>query len=121
MIWQIILNDHQNRNLKLFAALTFAAVVIALIAYKYIDILALLAISILISMIFNPVVDFLEQRRVPRVLAVLSIFVLTGLSLFTVVSILLPKLINQFEAIANSLNNEFRGSSNLRFPAVLNP
>ncbi len=119
MIWQIILNESQNRNLKLFAALTFAAVLIALIAYKYIDILALLAVSILISMIFNPVVDFLEQRRVPRVMAVLSIFVLTGLLLFTLVSILLPKLINQFEAIGNSLNNETMMNSIAQFELTI--
>ncbi|MFA7421281.1 MAG: AI-2E family transporter [Melioribacteraceae bacterium] len=113
------MNEPQNRNLKLFAALTFSAVVMALIAYKYIDILALLAVSILVSMIFNPVVDFLEQRKVPRVLAVLSIFVLTGLLLFTLVSILLPKLINQFEAIANSINNETMMNSIAQFEQTI--
>jgi len=113
------LNEPQNRNLKLFAALTFAAVVMALIAYKYIDILALLAVAILISMIFNPVVDFLEQRKVPRVIAVLSIFILTGLLLFTLVSILLPKLINQFEAIANSMNDETMKNSIAQFEQTI--
>lgn len=100
------LNGSGNRNIKLFSFIGIAIFVIAILTYVYIDVLALLAISILISMIFNPVVDFLEQRKIPRVVSVISIFILTGLSLFTVVSILMPKLVNQFEAIASSLNND---------------
>lgn len=100
------LNKQENINYKFLYGLGIASILVVLISYSFIDVLALLAVSILISMIFNPVVDFLEQRKISRVVAVLSIFVITGLLLFTVVSILLPKIVNQFEAIANSLNNE---------------
>ena len=100
------LNETENRKLKLFSGLGIAFLIIAFLAYIYIDVLALVAISILISMIFNPVVNLLEQNKIPRVAAVLSIFILTGLFLFSVFSILLPKLVNQLEAIAGSLNDE---------------
>lgn len=100
------LNEADNRKLKLLYGATVVLIVAGFLAYVYIDVLTLLAVSILISMIFNPVVDFFEQRKIPRVVAVLSIFIVTGLFLFTVVSILLPKLVNQLEAIANSLNDE---------------
>lgn len=100
------LNEADNRKLKLLYGAVVVSIVAGFLAYVYIDVLTLLAVSILISMIFNPVVDFFEQRKIPRVVAVLSIFIVTGLFLFTVVSILLPKLVNQLEAIANSLNDE---------------
>lgn len=100
------LNNAINSNIKLFSIIGISILLVTILTYVYIDVLALLAISILISMIFNPVVDFLEQRKIPRVVSVISIFIITGLFLFTVVSILLPKLVNQFEAIANSLNND---------------
>ncbi len=70
-------------------------------------------------MIFNPVIDFFEQHKIPRVVAVLSIFILTGLILFSLVSILLPKLVNQLEAIANSLNNETINQSLTQFEQTL--
>lgn len=100
------LNEADNRKLKLLYGAAVVLIVAGFLAYVYIDVLTLLAVSILISMIFNPVVDFFEQRKIPRVVAVLSIFIVTGLFLFMVVSILLPKLVNQLEAIANSLNDE---------------
>jgi len=120
----ITLNNNKNINLRLFGIIGIVLLITMLVAYIYIDVLVLLAISILISMIFNPIVDFFEKRRVPRIIAVLSIFTLTGIFLFSLVSILLPKLVNQFEAIANSINNEsiklsltqFEQSIKARFP-----
>ena len=113
------LNESQNRNLKFISGLAAATVISLFLAYIYIDVLALLAVSILISMIFNPVVDFLEQNKIPRVVAVISIFVLTGLLLFSLVSILLPKLVNQLEAIANSLSDEAVNQSLAQFEQTL--
>ena len=113
------LNESQNRNLKFISGLAAATVISLFLAYIYIDVLALLAVSILISLIFNPVVDFLEQNKIPRVVAVLSIFVLTGLLLFSLVSILLPKLVNQLETIANSLSDEAVNQSLAQFEQTL--
>ncbi len=74
--------------------------------YLFSNTIALLAVSILIAMIFNPVVDFIEKQKIPRVIAVLLVFIFTILFLFSIISILLPRLLNQLNQIATALTEK---------------
>ena len=53
----------------------FIAVVIFYILYSVRDILIWFIFALTISVLFNPAVDFLQKRKIPRGLAVISIYV----------------------------------------------
>lgn len=72
----------------------------------FLDVIILLSISTLIALIFNPIVNRLEQFGVSRVWAVLVVFLLVGGVITLAVSFLLPKLLNQLDTISNNLSQE---------------
>jgi putative permease len=74
--------------------------------YLFLDIFILLAISTLIALIFNPVVTYLEKIGVRRTIGTLGVFIFVGSFLAISLSLLLPKLINQFEVIYENLSQE---------------
>ncbi|GAB4134183.1 MAG: AI-2E family transporter [Ignavibacteriales bacterium] len=95
-----------NSKNTVYASMT-AIILIAtsILAVTYLaDILIILLLSILASMLFNPIVSFLENKGIERTIAVLITFSLNGLFLFVIGSVLIPKLINQFNAFSNLLN-----------------
>ncbi|MEW6507046.1 MAG: AI-2E family transporter [Bacteroidota bacterium] len=97
------LSDKQFHSLKkVIIALTILAIIIYL-AYLFSEIIAMLIISLLIAMIFSPIVDFLEKRGLQRFLSVLAVFILTGILIFSLLSFLLPKIINQFNELGLAL------------------
>jgi predicted PurR-regulated permease PerM len=67
----------------------------------------MLIVSILIAMIFNPIVDFIEKKGFARWLAVFITFATTGAIVFFGFSYLLPKIFNQFNTLSKiiSYNN----------------
>ncbi|MCL6098563.1 MAG: AI-2E family transporter, partial [Bacteroidetes bacterium] len=79
---------------------------VAFLFYQFIDIFAMLAVSILIAMIFSPVVEFLEERGLNRLLSVIIVFVLVGFLTFSGLSYLLPKILGQLDALTNTLTQE---------------
>lgn len=83
-----------------------AILIIVLVGYYFADIIALLSISILISLIFIPIVGFLEQYKIPRLYSVLAVFILTALLFISMVSFLMPKLVSQLNTISQNLNQE---------------
>jgi predicted PurR-regulated permease PerM len=99
----MLLSDKQFGFIKkVLVAITLLAIIIYL-AYLFGEIIAMLIISLLIAMIFNPIVDFLEKRGLQRFLSVLSVFILTGVLIFSLLSFLLPKVVDQFNELGLAL------------------
>jgi len=70
------------------------------------DILAIFIVSLLIAMILNPAVDFLEKQGFNRLISVLLIFLLCGALLLLIFSYLLPKVFNQMNSLAQIITPE---------------
>jgi predicted PurR-regulated permease PerM len=76
------------------------------ILYAFSEIWAMLIIALMLSMIFKPIVDFIEGRGVRRTFSVLIVFVSTGLLSIFGISIILPKIIRQMKQIINLMTPE---------------
>jgi predicted PurR-regulated permease PerM len=99
-------SEKQIRKFRTILVITFSFCVIVYLSYLFADILAMLAISVLISMIFNPIVDFLERKGFSRGLSVLIVFVTIGSLIFSGFSFLLPKIVVQFNNLTGKLTQE---------------
>ena len=66
----------------------------------------MLAISILIAMIFNPLVKVFENRNLSRLLSVLIVFLISGVTIFFGLSVLIPKIAKQMNTISEALTQE---------------
>ena len=66
----------------------------------------MLVVSILVAMILNPIVNFLEKGRITRTISVLIVFVVVSALVFSGVSILFPKILRQLENLGGTLSSE---------------
>lgn len=74
--------------------------VIVFLSFILSDILAVLIISLLLAMIFNPVVDFFEKKGFNRLVSVLFVFIFCGSLIIIAISYLIPKIFNQLNSLA---------------------
>ncbi|MBU1098607.1 MAG: hypothetical protein CVV23_14705 [Ignavibacteriae bacterium HGW-Ignavibacteriae-2] len=72
----------------------------------FFDVIILLLISVFIAMLFHPMVSFIENRGVSRIFSVLIVFIIAGVILFFGLSIFIPKLAKQMNALAITFNQE---------------
>lgn len=75
-------------------------------SYLFFDIIIMLCISVLISMIFNPVVTFLEKKGLTRWIASLLVFATGALVLFSLLSFLIPKITSQLDTISKTISQD---------------
>lgn len=98
--------DRNKNNAWIILLLITLMVIFLLIISFFSDIIAIITLSILASMLFNPFVSFLEHKGFDRIFAVVIIFILSGLFLFVIGSVLMPKLIKQINSLPFLLNEE---------------
>lgn len=107
MIKQIMpLNENQMKKSKTYFLFLLSFCILLFLSFILADILAMLAVSILISMIFNPIVDFLERRGMSRLFAVLTLFIAVGFFIAGSFSFLIPRIVNQFNNLSSTLTQE---------------
>jgi predicted PurR-regulated permease PerM len=107
MVGQIMpFSEAHVKNSRNYFLILFSLGVATFLIYLFVDIIAMLAISVLLGLIFNPIVDFLEHRGLHRTLSVLFVF----LGLVTLIvagfSFLAPKIINQMNTLTTALTQE---------------
>jgi len=107
MINQIIpMSEVQQRNNRRYFVIFLSLSVILVLCVLLSDILAMLAVSILLSLIFNPIVDFLERRLISRLFSVLLVFIFVVFLISVSFSLLLPRISNQFNNLSATLTQE---------------
>jgi len=74
--------------------------------YYLLDVLILMALSILLAFIFDPVINFLEKNSVKRLPAILLVFFIFSLVGFAIYSFLIPTILQQSNALLTKLNLE---------------
>lgn len=107
MIKQIMpMNEIQLKKSRRYFLILLSIIVILLLSILLSDILSLLAVSILLSLIFNPIVDFLERRVISRLVSVLLVFIIMALIISASFSFLLPRILNQFNNLSATLTQD---------------
>ncbi|MGK9367814.1 AI-2E family transporter [Melioribacter sp. Ez-97] len=96
----------QTYSVKTFFTWLTTISVAIYILYAFSEIWAMLIIALMLSMIFKPIVDFIEGRGIKRTYSVLIVFVSTGLVSIFGISIILPKIIRQMKQIINLMTPE---------------
>lgn len=88
-----------------FIAFLSAAVIIYL-SIIFSDLIVMLTVSILATMVFNPVVSMLERNGLHRIISILVVFFAVGVLIFTGFSFLIPKIIRQLNNLTASYTQE---------------
>ena len=86
--------------------LVLAIVLISYFTYFFSDIIIMLSVSMLLALIFNPFVSFLEKHGVHRLISILLVFILTGGVMVFGFSVLIPKIIYQINMISHNVNEQ---------------
>jgi len=86
--------------IAVFAAITFY------LSYLFFNVLVMLSISVLIAMIFNPVVTFLEKKGLSRWIASIAVFAAGAVLLVSLLSFLIPKITGQLDTISKTISQE---------------
>lgn len=99
----MILSEKQYAGIKKASLLIIVIAVIIYLSYLFAEILAMLVVSLLLAMIFNPVVDLIEKQGFSRTLAVVFVFSLCGALIVFAISVLIPKIVNQMNSLASAI------------------
>ncbi len=81
-------------------------VLFLILGYEFLNIIVMFLISLLLSLIFNPVVTFLERNGIRRIFSVLLVFAIGGVIIVLVLSVLIPKIVSQMNTITQTLSKE---------------
>jgi putative permease len=102
----MIFSETQFNSLKRLFIFIAALSAVIYLGYLFSSILAMIIVSILIAMIFNPIVDFFEKKGFARGFSVLITFSTVGALLFIGFSYFVPKIANQFNMLSKAISQE---------------
>ncbi len=91
-----------NKWVKLVVFLT-GVLILGYFLNRLSSILTALAISWVLAYICDPIVDFMEARRIPRTLGVAILAVLLVLGVTGVIVVLIPVVVNEFRDLSQSM------------------
>ena len=101
----------EKRSVDISTGIIFRTILIILaLLFLYLvrDILALLVISIILVSAIDPIIDWLQRKKIPRpagvLIVYLVIFIIFGLS----ISFLIPPIVNQFKDFGSNFSNYTR-------------
>ncbi|HPO14837.1 MAG TPA: AI-2E family transporter [Candidatus Hydrogenedentes bacterium] len=98
-------------------ALAGALILVALITYLLSAVLVPLFFAFIVAYIFDPVIDALERRRVPRMLAVIVLIVILIVGFLSLPLILLPGLVSEAQSLIQTTAHDL---GTQRFDRILN-
>ncbi len=98
------MRESTYQKIKHSLALLFILITLGYLSYVFSDILIILCISVLLAMIFNPLVHYLEDKGIKRGWAVFVIFLISGFAIFIGLYYLIPKITVQIQAISQSIS-----------------
>jgi putative permease len=94
-----------SRRWKVFIVTLCVAAPIAILA-MFSDIFLILIISIAITMVLNPLVDFLERKGIPRAASIIGIYLLAGGLIAAGLMNLYSALMQQAQSFSSSLDDQ---------------
>ena len=103
----------QKKEIEISSGIVFHTILILLalwFLYAILDIIALVFISVIIVAAMDPLVDFLQRKKVPRTASVLGVYLALVLLIALALSVLLPILSNQFDDFSQNLPDYFQSA-----------
>lgn len=100
------LSEQTLRNIGKAAGIIAAVGIIVLLSYMFFDIIIILVVAVLLYFIFNPLVTFFENNGLNRFVSVLLVFAISGVVMFAGLSILIPKIATQLNALSEQFTQE---------------
>lgn len=105
------MNDSQKPIYIGITASTIVKIILVFIIFYLLylvrDILAIVFISVVLASAFDPSIDWMQKRKIPRALGILLIYLLAFLVLTSAVSLIVPPIVEQ----SSDLINKFPGFS----------
>ena len=95
-----------SKKITQVSLIILAVLAVIYLSFLFFDIILMLSISLLIAMIFNPLVKLLESKNINRLTSVLIVYALNGIVIFFALSILIPKVVAQMNTISIALSKE---------------
>lgn len=95
--------EHKTINISTITIVKIISIILLLwLAWMIRDVLLIFLISVIISSAIDPVADFLNQRRIPRVLSVSLVYIAFVGLIVLVGFLIVPPVTQQFEMIKNA-------------------
>jgi predicted PurR-regulated permease PerM len=95
--------EKSYKRISLYISLIAAALAAVYLLYILSDIVIILIVSVLISFIFNPVINFIERGGINRLFSTLIVFISFLFIIYLVLSFIIPKFIFQMNALIESM------------------
>lgn len=99
------ISDSTLNKARKILLITFITAAALYLCYVFIDIIIMLAISVLLTFIFNPFVCALENRGMSRSWAIFCIIILGCLLLTLGLTFLIPKITDQMNTLTDSVRH----------------
>lgn len=101
--------DKQTTNtISTISILKILAILLGLFfLYTVRDVLIIILIALILTAALDPMVDWLQKRKIPRPLGLLILYVGLVGGFFLVVGLIIPPLIEQFQQLAETLPGQF--------------
>ncbi len=93
-----------SRHFKVFIVVAAIAVPIVILS-MFTEVFVLLTISVVLTMILKPPVDYFENKGVPRVIVILVIFLLLGGAIFLSIWFGYPVMLHRVSMLTDALGN----------------
>lgn len=101
----------ENNEIKISTRIIFEIIFILLafwLLYLVLDVIALVFIAVIIVSAMDPLVDWLQKRKIPRAAAVLGLFFSLFLLIGLAISFLVPPIIAQFQDFSQNFPQYFQ-------------
>lgn len=89
------------------SSLTIIKIIITLLILYFIylirDVLSIILVAFILAVLIDPLADWFEKRKIPRVLAVLMVYVVLFSLISLIVVLLIPPITTQFEQLTNKI------------------
>lgn len=83
-----------------------AAMVLLYLSYIFLDIIIMLIISLLLALMFNPVVSYLCNKGFTRLAAIIVVIAVNSILFFVLLSFIIPKIALQIEHLGSSFTRD---------------
>jgi predicted PurR-regulated permease PerM len=101
----------QKNEIEISTGIVFRTIFVLLaiwFLYLVLDVIALVVIAVIITSAMDPLVDWLQTKKIPRTVGVLGLFLLLFLAIGMAISFLFPPMIAQFQDFSQNFPRYFQ-------------
>lgn len=84
----------------------FFMIVLATVLFFAADVLIALFLAVVVSSALDPIVSWLENKKIPRILGTLAIYIIVVFMLAFIIYAIIPIALSEFTSLLNSLNDK---------------